>query len=174
MYKIFGNKLDFAVEVDISTKKWESRTLLWLKGEKLGDWEDKNLIAPFFGSLKRLAVSYNKLWLDELAGLSCLETFLKINPFYIDPNRFYDLSESEQESLVRFDKFILDWEENFNNWDINSVYCDNGIKFLWIWRKHEYVERSRYLNELQFHNVKLEIIQDIYTSLSFLIPKVYE
>ncbi len=173
MNYLIGKKELFAVEVNVSTNKWGHKTALWLNNTRIGDWQDKNLLAPFINSLYRVALKNEDLWLNELEGLNCRQVFLTTNPFYNNPDKFYDLAVAEQEKLTRFDKFLFNWGENFDRWHLQVIVRKNICKFLWIQPTAYATNTYEARNNIQCFDVPLAMVQEVYYELGNLIPEKY-
>ncbi len=122
MYKIIGNKADFAIEVDIIhfLPSIFVKSALWLGGERVGEFHDsENVLGPFMWSLHRIITERYKYWDSELEGLNCAALFSKILPFlYSD---YFDLTSEEQEIYDKYSHFLISLGENFDPWIILTL-----------------------------------------------------
>jgi hypothetical protein len=177
MYKLIGKKETFAVEIAnvVAPPKWESddfwiKSAIWINSIKLGEWEDINLVGIFLRSMYRIARQYETFWVEELEGLNCKELFLTIHPNYNDTDSFYDLPEEEQARLTQFDKFLINWGENFADWILSVIYKNGLCKFLWVCIPLRGDDSYEVRNNIQCFDVKLEQVQEVYNDLIKIIP----
>lgn len=171
MHKLIGNKQTFGIEVYITPDKWKNKTALWIKNERVGDWEDEDLLVPFINSIYRIANQYEEFWLPELEGLDCYQIYMTIHPFYNNPDDFYDLNEHEQEKLIRFDKFQLFWGENFDAYGLNMVYRNNRCEFLWHPSTLNKPNDLEIRNTILCYEVDLKEVQYCYNELIKILPR---
>lgn len=168
MHFILGDKENFGVELELKTE-WNNKTALWIQGNRLGDWEDENLLAPFLNSMYRISRKHDTFWLDELEGLSCYETYLTMHPFYNNPDEFFDLPEEDQDALIRFDKFLLEWGENFDQWGVVVTYKNDECTFLWV--NNGLRKTFEQKNDIRCAKAKLSDVQKVYDELTKTIPE---
>ena len=173
MKKLIGDKKSFAIDISILNYEpsiW-GKSCIWINNDKLGDFEDENVLAPFIGSLMRIAIGYQELWYDEFEGLECEALFNEIFPFYNRSDDFYALTSEEQKYYTRYDIFIFEFGENFDNWMVTSVVTKNICKFLWVDGKEIGTDKGS--KRIKCFDVPLEDVQKVYKELCKLIPDKY-
>lgn len=174
MEKVIGNTNLFALKIDIIRFKphlWGKSALI-INNIQLGVFEEENVLAAFIISLSRIYSQFNTLWLEELEGLSCKEMFNKINPFFKDPNSFYNLSELEQENIIKYDRFNFHFGENFDDYLINSVVKANTCKFLWVSNLRK-VDATYSDNLIQCFDIPLDEIHSTIKEFYNIIPSEF-
>jgi len=171
MHYLVGHTSSFAVELELSGDKWDNRTAIWLNNIRIGDWDDKNLVAPFLRSLRRVALKHNEFWENELDGLNCYQLFLAIHPFYNNPDDFYSLAEIEMNALLKFDKFLIFWGENFDAWALTIVYKDASLTFLWRYSPNGNEDSYETRNDIKCFDVALSEVKEVYNKLVDVLPR---
>lgn len=170
MNYLIGNKEIFAVEIEISQQKWDNQTSIWLNNIKVGDWEDKNILAPFINSLYRIARKYDDLELDKFNDLECEQIYLAIHPHFENPDEFFDLTLEDQKAFAIFDKYIFSWGEDFDSWGLSVIYKEGFCKFLWLQTSLNNETNLNVRNKFQCYEVELKLIQEVYNELTKIIP----
>lgn len=175
MEKVIGEKKSFAVGIDIiKFEPWIwGRSCLWINNIQIGDLKDENILGPFIGSLMRIAVKSDKLWLDELEGLTCEQMFSTIHPFLNNPDAFFDLTYEQQGNYVKYDLFLFEFGENFDDWIINPIVKDDNCKFIWLFDPSRGKEKQKIKDSVKCYDVPLEKIQEVYKEFAKLIPDEY-
>jgi len=167
MYLLLGDKWRFAIEVEIlefEPSLW-GRSAVWLGGERIGIYENEvNVLGPFMWSLMRITNESEQFWLPELEGLGPKETYLKCHPFRFDSEAFYDASEEEQSDAARFDIFLMQWGENFDQCELNVVIHKGNCKFFY---NQNFVKN---IDEIKFIDIPLGNVRDVYEQLYIAIP----
>lgn len=171
MYNLIGNKKEIAIEIEINNINFSpvGKCSIWIKEQRIGKWDDENHLATFLHSLYRISEQYEDFWLDEFIGLNCSMVFQLVHPFYNQPNEFYDLEDEAQEALIKYDKFLMQWGENFDKWILIVTYYDDKYTFIWYEIKingEPLVESEIFCCEIEF-----TVIQDIYKNLRKLISE---
>jgi Immunity protein 42 len=172
MINLVGDKNIFAVEFEILefASGLNSMVRFWINNNTVGDFNEIGYLSAVIGRLNGITDSPSKFWLPELSNLSCKDMFYTITPFYNNPNDFFDLPEDEQEKLIRYDVFISEWGDAFDDWDLKTV-INNGIcKFLWVHAPLGDEDSYEVRNNIQCFDVKLEYVQEVYKELAKLIP----
>jgi hypothetical protein len=170
MKKILGDKKIFAIGITISKyePRIEGKSCIWINNSKIGDCDDENILAPFIRSLMRISIKYQELWYEEFEGLECEELFNKVFPFHDNPNDFYDLNAKDQEYYIRYDRFIFEFGENFDNWLLTSIVRKDNCKFIWAYLKESTDDFKT--KSIKCFDVPLQYVQGIYRELCRLIP----
>lgn len=175
MDKIIGSKSQFAIGINIM--KYEpwiwGNSCLWINNTQIGDYTDENILGPFMRSLMRLAMKFDKLWLEELDGLICNQMFEQINPFFNNPDEFFDLPVEKQNDYIKYDIFLFEFGENFDDWIINPVIKNGNCKFIWLHDPSRGKERIDIKSKVNCFDVPLEKIQEAYKEFVQLIPDQY-
>lgn len=175
--KIIGNKTSFAVQIEIIKEfpVW-GRIALWFCNEQQGDYDSKDYLNSTIHTIARIALNYEKFWDDELEGLDDIQIFNTINPFYHNPDDFYDLTYEEQDEYIKYDKYILSWGSGFNSTSPNVVVKDGICTFLWV--EHKLGSDGSYLptsnEDIRVCRVSLKEIQAIFDQLCILLPEECE
>jgi hypothetical protein len=169
MNLVVGNIDVFAIELRITDDKWSNQTAIWIDRQRLGNWEDRNLLYPFLNSLKRLISDRDQLWLDELSDLICYQLYLAVHPFYNNSDKFFNLSEFEMKNLERYDKFLFSWGENFDSWGLTAIYEKENYKFLWVKDGNQKSTVSK--NMIQCKEIPYKIFEDVYEGLKQQLPR---
>ena len=175
MEKIIGDKKSFAVQIHISRYEpwlW-GKTCIWINNSQIGDFEDENILGPFIGSLMRVAIKSQGLWFKEFEGLDCREIFTTINPFYGDPDKFYDLPGDQQEKYTKYDIFLFQFGENFDNWLLYPIVKGEMCKFIWRMYVHSKSDNTEVHNQIHCFDVPLRDIQEVYRQFCRLVPDQY-
>ncbi len=130
---IIGNKDKLAIEIEINNYKesYLGKSAIWINSDRIGNFEDVIPLYPFFNTLAYIINNYNDLWDAQFQNHSIVDIFNIINPFFDNTDSFFDLSESEQKDLIRFDKFLFFWGENFDQWILNVFYYKEQFTFLY-------------------------------------------
>lgn len=180
MYKLIGNKESFAVEIEFLrveeyNKQCWIKSRLWIGGNPIGLFdEDENYLWAFFSSLRVIAEKPEIFWDDVLAGLSCTELFLAINPFIDNFDAYTRLSREEAEPYDHIEgKYRFMWGENFDRWRLNVVIEDSTCIFLWyLFRNSDGSENENY-NSTKCFRVALSEVQKAYEEVYAMVPKEY-
>lgn len=164
---LLGDKSIFAVRIEVSEIEpdIQGRTALWLKGVQIGDFADQEYLWPFFISIQRIANDSGKLWLDELEGLSCIEAFGQISPFFDNPEAFYDLTDKESSALVKYDRFLFHFGENFDDWDIKVIVRNETCRFLWVSLIADKNEGGSNAQNANCCDVPLSLVRDVFSQM---------
>lgn len=175
MKKNIGEKNLFAIEIDIvKYEPWIwGRSCLWINNIQIGDYDDENILSPFIRSLMRIALKYQALWFDELNGLECKELFYLINPFYNNPDEFYNLTFEEQGNYIKYDIFNFQFGENFDQWILRPIVKNDICKFLWVQIPKGDNDTYETRNNIQCFDIPLKNVQKVYRDLCNLIPNQY-
>ncbi len=173
MKKIIGNKKTFAVEFEIIefSPKLLSKSIIWINKIKIGNFDEVGYLAPLLNSLNRIVERKSNLWDNELGKLNCKEIFYKIIPFYNNPNSFYDLSIEEQESFIKFDKYIFDWGDGFNDWILRVLVKKDICKFLWVHTPLGDEDSFSVRNDIKCFDVAMSEIELVYNEFITLVPE---
>ena len=171
MKKLIGDRRSFAIEIEIIQFKplW-GKSCLWINNCQIGHLDDENYLAPFLGSAYRIAKRHKDFWLEELAGLKCKDAFYAIHPFYNEPHKFDELSSDEAKPFFKYDIFIIQWGENFDDWIVDVIVDNNLCQFMWVYTPLRDNDSFEAKNNIQCHSVKLEDIQRCYDELVTLVP----
>lgn len=174
MGTVIGNKTNFGIELDITQYEPQLRgkSCLWIGGNQIGDFDDENILAPFLNSIMRIAVKHQQLWLDELHGLNCKQIYDTISPFHDDPDRFYDLTEKEKDEYIKYDIFIFQFGENFDQWILHPIVKNDTCKFIWSFPS-THREFKNGGDNLNCFDVPLTVVQQVYKQLCAMIPHKY-
>jgi hypothetical protein len=174
MRTIIGDKASFGIEIDI--KQYEphlrGKSCLWMDGNQIGDFDDENILSPFLNSLMRITLKHQQLWLEELNGLNCKQLYDKISPFHDNPDVFFELTEEEKDEYVKYDVFIFQFGENFDQWVLHPIVRNNTCKFIWSFPSTHKKFKSGD-NNLNCFDVPLTVVYQAYKDLCELIPGNY-
>ena len=132
------------------------------------------MLGPFLRQLATVATEYDDYWEPELQGLNCKDMFLATHPFFENPEALYDLSHDETEKYIKYDKFLLQWGENFDRWTLSVVVRNEICKFLWFsdWTtKRE--NNPDFKNGIKCTDVPIKDVQAVYKEVCALIPDEY-
>jgi len=175
MIKLIGDKNVFAIEVEILefAPGLNSNVRIWINDVSLGNSDEVSYLSAIIRALHTITNSPDKFWLPELNNLTCKEIFYTITPFYNSPNEFFELSPKEQEEYIKYDIFLSEWGDAFNDWDIKTI-INNGIcKFLWVYTPLGDDDSYEVRNDIQCFDVSFEYMQEIYRGIERLIPVEY-
>lgn len=173
--RIIGNKQTFAVQVEIlKFEPWVwGKSAIWVGGEILGDYDDENIMGPFIGTLMDIALHSDKYWDEELKGLDDKDIFYTIHPFYNNPDGFYDLSDEEAKKYYKYDKYLMGWGENFDDYTISIVDKKELCLFIWVYTPNRDDDNFEVRNNIKSFEVPLLEIQEVYRQFCTLIPNEY-
>lgn len=172
MHTLIGEKHSFGIEIEIIKTRphlW-GKVALWVDGTRLGNFEDENILSAFINTLANIVYEHKSLWEHEFEGLSCKEIFYRIHPFYNNPEGFFDLSDSEQRSLERYDKFLFQWGESFDNWTLRVVVKDSECNFLWVHAPDRDFDTYEVRNNVKCGTVGLNQVIDGFNKLQTMVP----
>lgn len=167
IHKLIGDKASFAAELIISSGKWDNQTCIWINNQRLGKWEDKNLLGPFINSLYRVSEKYESFAFQPGEKQDCRQLFLGIHPLFEDPDAFFDLSEAEQDAQIPFDRFLIEWGENFDQVHLSMIYENNSCTFLWADEKEPHDHKRDYTYHCS--KVPLQTVQNVYRELRSIL-----
>jgi hypothetical protein len=163
---IIGDSSIFAIELEITNTvpKVVGKSRLWINNSPIGDFEDENILWPFFNSIRRIINNSNSLWFDEFDGKNCVEIFYTIHPFYGNPDDFWNLTSDKQKRLDKYDIFYFFWGENFDRYIINTVIRNDVCQFSWTSGTKEV--------DIACFSIQMAIIRDCYKVMIELFPNI--
>ncbi len=173
MITIVGNKEIFAVEFDglELTPGFNCYVKIWINNVEIGDFTEISYFSSVLHSLSNIIYqTYSRLWVEELDGLSCKDIFYTITPCYNDPESFFDLSESEMDALIKYDRFLFNWGDAFNDWYLKVVVNEDICKFLWVHTPLGDDDSFDVRNKIKCFDVELKVVKDVYDQLAKFIP----
>lgn len=169
MHFLFGDKELFAIEIEFLELEPSlyGRSAVWLGGERIGKYmNDENVLGPFMSSLMRIANNPEYFWVSELEGLNSKEAFLKSHPFWFDPDSFSDATEEEIDNAIKYDAFLMQWGENFDQCVLTVIIRNEECTFFYN------RNRIQHIDEIKFIRVPLRNVRDVYEKLYTAIPSV--
>lgn len=144
MTNLIGDKSKIAIQYE-GFVEWPVLTgqiVLWINNQYLGYYDESGSIYPVYKALKRLAYSedfYEPEFiplLDLKQESKAKDILLQMIPDFYNPMGFYDLTEEEQRELVKFDKYIVNFSECFDDFVIRNFKYNEEIFFIWKLGNH--------------------------------------
>ena len=93
-----------------------------------------------------------------------------IFPFSNDHDRFYELDKETQASYVKYDKFLIHFGENFDNWTLTCVINKDISKFLWVHTPKRDNDSFEVRNNIKCFDVPHKVVKDAYIEFCRSIP----
>lgn len=172
MINIVGDKETFAVEFEILKlgNGFDSHLRIWINNTSLGDFSETTYFVHLLGCINSICRKPKNLWFEEFNGLSCNDIFYKIIPCYNNPESFFNLSQGEMDALVKYDRFLFNWGDAFNDWYLKVVVNEDICKFLWVHTPLGDEDSFAVRNDIKCFDVELKILKEVNKQLSKFIP----
>ncbi len=144
MTNLIGDKSKIAIQYEGFVEKpiLTGKILLWINNQYLGYYDESCSIYPVYKALKRMVDSedfYEPEFiplLDLKQESKAKEILLQMSPHFYNPMGFYDLTDDEQNELVKFDKYIVNFSECFDDFVIRHFKYKEEIFFIWKLGNH--------------------------------------
>ncbi len=177
MDTVIGNKQNFAIELKILSfiPSLYGKTAIWINEEKIGVFDENEvLLGPFIRSLHRIIFHKGDFWDPELQGLDCKKIFLTITPFFENDDDFHNVSSDYIDKVIKNDKYLMFWGENFDKWILKVVIHDEICTFLWYsFYDNNGLRINENVNLIKCKKIYLSDVVDIYKQLKNIIPVEY-
>lgn len=161
---IIGDKNIFAFEyeVEVSEPILMIRNQFWIQGKLLGNFEDSGTLSAIHRSLERLISKSGNFYEEGFLSKSANEVLLMMIPNLYNPEKkFPDFSDEEQARLIKYDKYLFNFGENYDS-TILRIYATNGLyNFIW---------RSDSDTEVQHGVVTLQDLKKVFDELAKRFP----
>jgi hypothetical protein len=175
---IIGDKNVFAFQYEVESEHpiVMVKNCLWIQGIFLGNYEDSGTISAVLRRLLALIKREGNFYEDEFVGKSPEEIMLIMIPnFYNPEKKFGDFTDEEQDSLMKYDKYIYGFGENYDNFVIRIYAIDGVYHFLWQLRPHAWQEvevkcYQGYSRDLQHATVALTDLEKVFNEIKKRFP----
>lgn len=176
---VIGDKNIFAFEYEIESEEpiLMIRNALWVRGNFLGNYEDSGTLSAVYKGLSRLISKDGNFYEEEFLNKSPEEIMLIMIPNLNEPEKkFWDFSKEEQERLVKYDKYLFSFGENYDSFVIR-IYAVNGMyHFIWQLQPEKWMESEvkcyqGYDRSVQHGIVSLQNLESVFNELQKTFPE---
>jgi hypothetical protein len=174
--KLIGDKSVFAIEYEVVLERpmLLANSCLWIQGKFLGNYEDSGLLFTVWNVLISLIAKNGNFFEKEFVGKRPDEVLLLMIPNLFQPEK--DLFSEERQRLIKYDKYICSFAENYDPF-ISRVYAIDGW-YYFVWKLHaeslletEFSWVSQYSLDIQSGKVSIQDMRHVCIALLDLFPE---